>query len=153
MRASHILIGTEQATTDEAKAAALAKAEEIVALAQTEGADFAALAKEHSTGPSGPDGGDLGHFPRQGAMVEPFAAAAYELEVGGVSGVVETQFGYHIIKVTERAEGGITPLDECRDWLRHELGFQKMVTFRPQHIDALRSKATVTYTDPSDGEG
>ena len=73
VRASHILVEAEPRE----------EAERILALAREEGADFAALAREHSTCPSGPNGGDLGYFPRTGVMVEPFAAAAFELEVGG----------------------------------------------------------------------
>ncbi len=103
--ASHILIqykGSSRAdasvtrTKDEAKALA----EKLVAQAKAEGADFAALAREHSNGPSGPDGGDLGLFGK-GAMTPPFEKAAFALKVGEVSGVVETSFGFHIILRTE----------------------------------------------------
>jgi parvulin-like peptidyl-prolyl isomerase len=61
------------------------------------GADFGKLAGEYSDGPSGPKGGSLGSFSR-GSMVKPFADAAFSLEAGGVSEVVETRFGFHVIK-------------------------------------------------------
>ena len=90
IRASHILLETE--------ADALAVLEELEA-----GADFATLAQERSTGPSAPSGGDLGWFGR-GQMVEPFEEAVFALEEGEVSDVVQTEFGYHVIRLTDRRE-------------------------------------------------
>lgn len=87
VNARHILVKTE----DEAKA--------LVA-ALNDGADFATLAAEKSTGPSGPNGGSLGWFVK-GAMVAPFAEAAFAMEKGDVSDPVETQFGWHVIKVED----------------------------------------------------
>lgn len=65
------------------------------------GADFAALAKEHSSCPSSNDGGSLGTFGR-GRMVPEFDTACFEGEVGDVQGPIKTQFGYHVVQVTER---------------------------------------------------
>lgn len=85
-----------------------------------EGADFAELAAEVSTGPSGPNGGDLGCFAR-GQMVGPFEEAAFAAEVGVPVGPVETQFGQHLILVSEAQEAGTRPFDEVRDPLRATL--------------------------------
>jgi len=103
--ASHILISYQgsaraQPTVTRSKDEAKKLAETLSADAKKEGADFAALAKQHSDGPSGPKGGDLGVFGR-GRMMPAFEAAAFALNVGEVSDVVETQFGFHVILRTE----------------------------------------------------
>ena len=90
VRASHILVKTEEEAKD-----LLNKIKE--------GADFAELAQEHSLCPSKRDGGDLRFFGR-GMMVKPFEDAAFELEVGQVSEPVETQFGWHLIKLTDKKD-------------------------------------------------
>ena len=91
------------------------------ALARLEsGADFAELAAELSTGPSGPNGGDLGCFGR-GQMVGPFENAAFEAEVGEPTGPVETQFGQHLILVSERQEAGVQPFEQVSEQLRSQL--------------------------------
>ena len=101
IRASHILLmykGSARSSATRTKA----EAETKIATLKTEldaGADFAALAREHSDCPSGRDGGNLGQFGR-GQMVGPFEDSAFGLEVGQFSGVVETDFGYHLIHRT-----------------------------------------------------
>ena len=145
--ASHILVGLDGAKTDEEKAAKRAEAERIEKLCKAEGADFAALAREHSTGPSGPNGGALGSFPRTGKMVEPFAKAAFELAVNEVSGVVETQFGYHVIKVTGRTEGRVIPFDEAKPWIRNELLIEKGEPQVQAHVKKLREAAEISYPE------
>lgn len=98
--AAHILVETEE------------KAKELVAEARG-GADFAELAKEHSTGPSGPNGGSLGWF-GAGMMVPPFEEATFALEVGAISDPVQTQFGWHVIKLNETRAIEAPSLDEVR---------------------------------------
>lgn len=86
-----------------------------------DGADFVELAKEKSTGPSGPNGGDLGFFNRAD-MVAPFAEAAFAMEAGTYSSEpVQTQFGWHVIKVEEKKEGAQPSLDEVRQQLVAEI--------------------------------
>ncbi|NIZ00382.1 peptidylprolyl isomerase [Thalassospira lucentensis] len=108
VHARHILLENE----DDAKA---------VIAELDDGADFAELAKEKSTGPSGPKGGDLGFF-SAGDMVAPFADAAFAMEPGTYSKEpVQTQFGWHVIKVEEKKEGTQPTLEEVRPQLVAEL--------------------------------
>ncbi|SNT24510.1 peptidyl-prolyl cis-trans isomerase C [Tropicimonas sediminicola] len=106
-RAAHILVETE----DEAKALK----EELDG-----GADFAALARDKSTGPSGPNGGDLGWFGK-GMMVPEFEAAVIALEPGQVSEPVQTQFGWHVVKLEETRLAEAPALDEVRQELAAEI--------------------------------
>jgi peptidyl-prolyl cis-trans isomerase C len=99
VRASHILIIVEDQGNEEQKRVALEKIR-MVQQKLREGEDFAALAKQYSEGPSNVQGGDLGFFQR-GQMVKPFEDAAFATEVGKVSDVVETRFGFHLILVTD----------------------------------------------------
>ena len=101
--ARHILIaykGAERSEAKRTKAEAKALAGEVLAKARGDGADFAGLAKKHSDGPSKEKGGDLGIF-KKGAMAPAFEEAAFKLKVGEISDVVETPFGFHIIKRTK----------------------------------------------------
>jgi len=98
-RASHILILASPEMSAEARATAKAKAEKLRQEAKANPARFAALAREHSEDPgSGANGGDLGLFTR-GMMVKPFSDAAFALRVGEISEVVESEFGYHVIRL------------------------------------------------------
>ncbi|MFT6168159.1 MAG: peptidyl-prolyl cis-trans isomerase C [Celeribacter sp.] len=101
--AAHILVETE----DEAKAL----------VAELEGdADFAELAKNKSTGPSGPNGGDLGWF-GLGMMVAPFEQAVTAMEIGSISAPVQTQFGWHVIKLVDSRLQDVPALELERDEL------------------------------------
>src|SRR3546814_5826836 len=101
VRASHILLmydGSTRSTADRSKDEAESEIQALKA-ELAGGADFAALARTHSDCPSGQQGGDLGSF-RRGMIVPEFDEAAFGLEVGEDSGVVETDFGYHLIRRT-----------------------------------------------------
>lgn len=105
--ASHILVAT------------LEEAEAVVARLE-EGADFAETAREISTDTSGPGGGELGWF-TTGMMVEPFEAAVLALEPGETSDPVETQFGWHIIKLNEAREQDVPALEEVRQQIEQQV--------------------------------
>lgn len=123
-RASHILIAVEQGASDAAKKAAREKAEKLLAQAKG-GADFAALAKANSQDPgSAASGGDLGYF-RRDTMVKPFADAAFALKDGELSGVVETEFGFHVIKLTGIKPAATRGFDEVRAQIETELKQQQ----------------------------
>jgi peptidyl-prolyl cis-trans isomerase C len=101
VRASHILLmykGSSRSSATRSKAEAQQQIQEIATKVQN-GEDFGALAQAHSDCPSSAKGGDLGSFGR-GQMVGAFETTAFGLPVGGTSGVVETDFGYHIIRRT-----------------------------------------------------
>ena len=101
VRASHILLmykGSDRSSATRSKEEAQQQIQGLLTQVQG-GGDFAALAREHSDCPSKAKGGDLGSFGR-GQMVKAFEDTTFALPVGGVSGIVETQFGYHIIQRT-----------------------------------------------------
>lgn len=104
VRASHILVKADLSATPEQDAAARKKIEAIRSQL-VGGTAFDAAAKAHSECPSKEVGGDLEYFPRKGVMAEPFAAAAFALQPGQISGIVKTEFGYHLIQVTDRKPG------------------------------------------------
>lgn len=120
VQARHILIKAEQNESAEVRAAARIKAENLLQQIRS-GADFGALASLNSEDPgSKTRGGSLGWFSR-GKMVGPFENAAFEMEPGEVSGIVETQYGYHIIEVLDRHDEGITPLENVHDGIEQQL--------------------------------
>jgi len=149
VRASHILIKPDCNDTDpndvKAKAKAQAKTKIEGLLKQIkEGADFAELAKANSACPSAAQGGDLNFFPR-GKMAAPFEKAAFELEKGKVSDIVETQFGYHIIKVTDRREASTTSFEQARDNIIQQLTQQKQSELDNKYIESLKAAADIVY--------
>jgi peptidyl-prolyl cis-trans isomerase C len=130
-KASHILVESE----DAAKAL----------IGELEGgADFATLAQENSIGPSGANGGDLGWF-GAGTMVEPFFNAVAALEAGEMSEPVETQFGWHVIKLNETRIKDQPTLDEVRAELEEELRQAKF----QDHVRKLEARADVDREDTS----
>ena len=141
VRARHILIKVEADATDAQKAEALKKIEAVRAKALA-GEDFAALAKVHSEGPSGAQGGDLGSFSR-GQMVKPFEDVAFSLEPGKISEVVETQFGYHIILVTEHQPTSVVSYEEAQAQIEERLTQEKINRAAQQFIASLREKADI----------
>lgn len=134
---AHILVAFPQGADDKAKAAAKAKAEEVLAKAQAKPDDFAALAKQYSQDPgSAPNGGDLGFFAQDGTMVKPFEDAAFGLKKGEVSQLVETQFGYHILKVLEIGQSFDSQKAEIMHTLQQEKVKGAVDAKKKQLVDA-----------------
>jgi peptidyl-prolyl cis-trans isomerase C len=146
VRASHILVKLDPKATEAEKAAARKKLEDISMRIQ-KGEDFAALAKEFSDCPSASKGGDLDFFQR-GQMVAPFEEAAFSLKPGETSGIVETQFGYHLIKVVDKKESGIIPYDEIKANIESHLRQQKVNEKYALFMEELKSKAKVEMASP-----
>jgi len=147
VKASHILVKPD--TTDpnidpnEAKAKALAKAQDLLKQVK-EGADFAELAKANSDCPSKAKGGDLGFFGRD-RMEPPFEKAAFELKVNEVSDVVETQDGYHIIKVTDRKEAAVKTFEQAKENIIKNLKRRKQRVLITKYIESLKAQAKIVY--------
>jgi peptidyl-prolyl cis-trans isomerase C len=150
VKASHILIKVEPKADESQKAGARKKLETVQAKLQ-EGEEFDALAKEYSEGPSSTNGGDLGYFGR-GRMVKPFEDAAFALKPGEVSGIVETQFGYHLIKVTDKTAATTITYDEIKDRLSQYLKQEKLRKEMGLYIESLRSKAKVEVFSKKDSK-
>lgn len=126
-RASHILISFGVSATAQAKQEARKKAEEMLVEVRKNPKNFEALAKKYSQDPgSAEKGGDLGVFGR-GAMVKPFEDAVFSMSPGAVSDLVESEFGYHIIKLTE-IKGQAQIYDDVKPQIRAELMYQKSLS-------------------------
>lgn len=145
VRASHILIAAD---ADDPPAEKAEKRERLSRLQKEiqQGADFAELARKNSDCPSKGQGGDLGYFER-GSMVKPFEDAAFQLQAGEVSGIVETQFGYHLIKVVDHEKAGEIPLDEARDDIAAYLERQNRDEAAQEYLKQLRAGARVEYAE------
>jgi peptidyl-prolyl cis-trans isomerase C len=142
VRASHILISVPQNADAATKQQAKTKAEAILKDLKG-GKDFAATAKENSQDPgSAVNGGDLGFF-EKGQMVPPFEQAAFALNAGDMSDLVETQFGYHIIKVAEKQTQRVVPLDEAKPQIEQYLSQQSRQAETQAFVDALKAKAKI----------
>lgn len=148
VKASHILVRSGQDDTPEQKAAARHKIDSLLVVARANPDSFAEIAKASSEGPSAPRGGDLGFFGR-GQMVPPFEQAAFALKPGEISDVVETQFGYHIIKMFEKQEGEIVPFDSVKTDIQNYLRDQRTNEQISALLDSLRVKATIEIANAS----
>jgi peptidyl-prolyl cis-trans isomerase C len=142
VKASHILVRV-QANADAAeREKARVKATGILADVKA-GKDFAALAKEHSDDPgSGAQGGDLGFFER-GQMVPPFEQAAFALAVGQTSELVTSDFGFHIIRVTDKQAGRTQPLADVQSDIEQYLVGQNREQQTRLFVEALKAKGKV----------
>ncbi|MDO8836240.1 MAG: peptidylprolyl isomerase [Vicinamibacterales bacterium] len=142
VHASHILIRLEENADAAARTKARGQIEGIQAQVK-KGANFAELARQHSQDPgSAPKGGDLGFFGR-GQMVPAFEEAAFATKIGQVSGIVETPFGYHLIKVAETKPGRDVGFDEVKEQIREYLKQQVREQKSQAFIDQLKAKGKV----------
>ena len=141
VRASHILISADEKATPEERKKAKEKAEALLKRLKA-GEDFAALAKAESVCPSSTQGGDLGTFGR-GQMVGPFEDSVFALKPGEVSGLVETQFGYHIIKLVEKQEQKTEKFEDVKDKIANFLKGQKVQQELSSFMDELKKSAKI----------
>ena len=141
VNASHILIKVDENASEAQKAEARKKIQEVQQKLQ-KGEDFATLAKTYSEGPSAPQGGNLGYF-RRGQMVKPFEDTAFKLKPGETSDIVETRFGYHLIKVIDKQPEKTLAYAEIKDRLNELLKKQKLETEVDVYIDNLRKDAKI----------
>jgi peptidyl-prolyl cis-trans isomerase C len=141
VKASHILIKVDPAASEADKKAAREKIEGLRQQAKG-GADFADLARTQSQGPSSTRGGDLGFFQR-GQMVKPFEDAAFGMEKDQLSDIVETRFGYHLIKVTDKEPEKKFSYEEVKDRLTARLKQDKVEKEARTYIDTLKNDAKI----------
>jgi len=141
VKASHILIMVEENASDEEKAKAKERILEIKKKLEN-GGEFAELAKKFSEGPSAANAGDLGYF-RRGQMVKPFEDAAFALQPGQVSDVVETRFGYHVIKVTDKTAESTASFDELKDRITMFLKQEKVQNQLNSFVEKLRKESDI----------
>jgi peptidyl-prolyl cis-trans isomerase C len=140
-KASHILIKVAPDAEESIKNQARKKIETIQKKVR-QGEDFGLLAKANSEGPTAKRGGDLGYFGR-GQMVKPFEDAAFALKVGEVSKIVETRFGYHLIKLTDKKPARTIPYKEVQQSLEQHLKNEKEKAEIQGYIENLKKSATI----------
>ncbi|MGB0646937.1 MAG: peptidylprolyl isomerase, partial [Bradymonadia bacterium] len=142
VRARHILLKVGAKDPADKANAQKAKADEVYKKTQTKGADFAALAKEFSEGPTKARGGDLGFFAK-GRMVPDFEKAAFAMKIGEISKPVKTRFGWHIIKVEEKKEGRTRGFDEVKASITKQIEARKNRTAKAKLLADLKKTGKV----------
>ena len=138
VRASHILFKFDEKADEASKKKLLAEAQAVLKQAKS-GADFAELARKHSKDGSAAQGGDLDFFPR-GKMVPAFDQAAFALLPGQISEIVTTQFGYHIIKLTDRRP---VPFEQVSERIKQFLTEQQKQQYAQAFVESLKQKAKI----------
>ena len=141
VRASHVLITVPEGAAPAVRAAARAKAEDVLKQARA-GVDFAKLARTYSDDASKRRGGDLGFFPK-GQMVPAFEAAAFALAPNQISDIVESPFGFHVIKVIEKRPPQSVPFAEAAPRIEQFLKQEQQQAKTKAFVDQLRAKGTV----------
>jgi peptidyl-prolyl cis-trans isomerase C len=150
LHAKHILVAFGKDVNDPNKDRALAKAKaQNILKSIKSGTSFEELAKENSDCPSGKNGGDLGTQPK-GSLVPDFEKAAYALKPGQVSDIVQTQFGYHIIKLVDHIDANTVPFEAAKDEIKDAMAGKEKEKVVMDYIRKIRAGADVKYTDESD---
>jgi peptidyl-prolyl cis-trans isomerase C len=142
VHAAHILIRVPENADEAARTKARTDADKVLAELKKKGADFAALAKKYSQDSSAVNGGDLG-FVAKGQTVPAFENAAFALQQNQVSTVVESPFGFHIIKAMERRPGRKVPLEEVKAQVGQFLTQEQMQSKTQAYVEKLKSKGKV----------
>src|SRR5215469_11642569 len=139
-QASHILIAVKPDASDAEKAAAKKRADALAAQARKNPAQFAELAKQNSQDPgSAAQGGDLGFFARDGSMVKPFEDAVFSMKQGEIVGPIQTDFGWHIIKLTSIRPGKLQSFDEVKGQIEQDLKRQQATRKFAESADQLQN--------------
>ena len=141
VKASHILIKVDAGAAESQKSEARKKIETVQQKVK-DGDDFAELAKEYSEGPSNTRGGDLGYFKR-GQMVKPFEDTAFAMQTNEVSDIVETRFGYHLIKVYDKKPEQTLAYADVKDKINQRLKQEKVEQEAGQYINQLKKDAKI----------
>ena len=142
VRARHILLKVGAKDPADKAAAQKKKADDLYKKASAKDADFSALAKEFSEGPTKTRGGDLGFFAK-GRMVPDFEKAAFAMKIGTVSKPVKTRFGWHIIKVEEKKEGRLRKFDEVKSSISKQIEARKNRTAKAKLLAELKKAGKV----------
>lgn len=140
VRARHILLADEKL------------AREVARQAQQKDADFEALAKQYSTGPSGPSGGDLGYFSAE-QMVPEFSDASFKMKAGEVSDPVKSQFGWHIIKLEDRRTRPVPTFEQIEMQITEHLIGEAQREVYDQMRDAAKVEMVMQNAAPSEPAG
>jgi peptidyl-prolyl cis-trans isomerase C len=148
VRARHILLQVQPEGGEVAVEQARSTLEELRRRALA-GEEFAALAQQYSQGPSASAGGDLGYF-GPGEMVEPFERAAFALQVGEISGIVISPFGYHLIQLVDRTVPSVVEFEQIASQLALYLKEQKVGESVSDLTRELRSKAEISIESSSE---
>ena len=144
VRASHIVLRVPPNATDADKAKLKQQLADLRAQIMANKLDFGEAAKKYSQCPTAPAGGDLGYFPRKGMVDDAFAQAAFTTPVNGVTDVIQTGYGLHLIKVTDRKAGEPSDFAKIKDDVR-EICAEEM---RIKLLDDLRKAAKIEITLP-----
>ena len=142
IRASHILVRLKPGAKENEKKDKRAQAEKILKLARKKGADFASLAKQYGEDNTKSRGGDLNFFSR-GRMVKPFEDTAWKLKTGQVSGLVETQFGYHIIKKTDHKKAKSKTFSDVKAQIERSLQHRERNKLIRESLAKWKSESTI----------